>query len=41
MTITDDKFIDGKLQYNINRGAEKLSALSFEKENKCKYLTGE
>ena len=32
---------DEKLQYNINRGAAKISSLSSENTNKCEYLTGE
>ena len=40
MTI-DDQIEDGKLQYDINREATKISALSSGKINKYKYLTGE
>ena len=40
MTI-DDKIRDEKLQYDINREAEKISALSSEKINKYEYFTGE
>ena len=40
MTI-DDKIRDEKLQYNINREAAKISALSSEKIHKYEYLTGE
>ena len=40
MTI-DDNIRNAKLQYNINREAAKISALSFEKNDKCEYLTGE
>ena len=40
MTI-DDKFIDEKLQYDINREAAKISALSSDPINKFEYLTGE
>ena len=40
MTI-DDKIRDENLQYNINREAAKISALSTEKIGKYKYLTGE
>ena len=40
MTI-DDKIRDENLQYNINREAAKISALSTEKNDKYKYLTGE
>ena len=37
----DDKIRDEKLQYNINREAAKLSALSSGKIDKYGYLTGE
>ena len=40
MTI-DNKIIDGKLQYYINREAAKISALSSDKIDKYKCLTGE
>ena len=40
MTI-DDKIKYGKLQYNINREAAKISALSFGKIDKYEYLTVE
>ena len=40
MTV-DDKIIDEKLQYNINREAAKISALSSGKTDKYEYLTGE
>ena len=40
MTI-DNKIRDEKLQYNINREAAKLSALSFGKIDKYDYLTVE
>ena len=40
MTI-DDQIKDEKLQYNINRGAAKISALSSNKIDKYEYLTGE
>ena len=40
MTI-DDKIGDQNLQYDINREAAKLSALSSGKNNKYEYLTGE
>ena len=42
MTI-DDKIKDTilKMQYNINREAAKISALSSEKIDKYEYLTGE
>ena len=37
----DDKIRDEKLQYDINREAAKISALSFGKIDKNEYLTGE
>ena len=40
MTI-DDKIKDEKLQYDINREAEKISALSSWKTDKYEYLTSE
>ena len=40
MTI-EDQIKDEKLQYDINREAEKISALSSGKFNKYEYLTGE
>ena len=40
MTI-DDKIRYEKLQYDINRGAAKISALSSGKFDKYEYLTGE
>ena len=40
MTI-NDQTRDEKLQYNINREAAKISALSSGKIHKCEYLTGE
>ena len=40
MTI-DDKIRNEKLQYDINRQAAKLSALSSGKIGKYEYLTGE
>ena len=40
MTI-DSKIGNEKLQYDIDREAAKISALSSGKINKCKYLTGE
>ena len=40
MTI-DDQIKDEKLQYDINREAAKISALSSGKFNKYEYLTGE
>ena len=40
MTI-DDKIRDEKLQYDINREAAKILALSFGKIYKYEYLTGE
>ena len=39
--VIDDQIKDGKLQYNINREAAKLSALSSVKIHKYEYLTGE
>ena len=39
--ITDDKIRDEKLQYDINREAARMSALSSLKIHKYKYLTGE
>ena len=36
----EDKIRDEKLQYNINREAEKISALSSGKIDEHKYLTG-
>ena len=38
---TDDKIRDEKLQYDINREAAKLPALSSRKIDKHEYLTGE
>ena len=40
MTI-EDQIKDEKLQYDINREAAKLSALSSSKIDKYEYLTGE
>ena len=40
MTI-EDQLKDGKLQYDINREAAKISALSSGKLDKYEYLTGE
>ena len=37
----DNKIRDGKLQYNINREAAKIFALSSDKIVKYEYLTGE
>ena len=37
--ITDDKIRDEKLQYDINREAEKISVLSSGKIDKYEYLT--
>ena len=37
----DDKIRDEKLQYNINREAAKISALSSGKIDKYEYFTGE
>ena len=39
--IIDDQTRDGKLQYDINREAAKISALSSGKIRKYEYLTGE
>ena len=39
MTI-DDKIRDEKLQYDINREEEKISALPSGKSDKYEYLTG-
>ena len=39
MTI-DDRIRDGKLQYDINREAAKISALSSGKIDKYEYLKG-
>ena len=38
---TDNKIKDEKLQYDINREAGKISALSLCKIYKYEYLTGE
>ena len=38
---TDDKIIDEKLHYNINREPARISGLSSDEVNKCEYLTGE
>ena len=40
MTI-EDQVTDKKRQYDINREAAKISALSSGKIDKCEYLTGE
>ena len=37
----DENGKDGKLQYNINRETVKISALSTDKINRNKYLTGD
>ena len=37
----EDQIKDEKLQYDINREAAKISALSSGKIDKYKYLTGE
>ena len=37
----DNKIRDGKLQYNINREAAKIFALSSDKIDKYEYLTDE
>ena len=39
--ITDDRIIDSKMQYDINREAGKILALSSCKVGKYEYLTGE
>ena len=39
--ITDDQIEDEKLQYDINREAVKISALSPDKIDKYEYLNGE
>ena len=39
--IIDDQIRDEKLQYDINREAAKISALSSGKIHKYEYLTGE
>ena len=39
MTV-EDQFRDEKLQYDINREAAKISALSFGKIDKSEYPTG-
>ena len=38
---TDDQIRDEKLEYDINREASKISALSSNKINKYEYLTAE
>ena len=38
---TDDQIRDEKLQYDINRKAAIISALSSNKIDKYEYLTGE
>ena len=40
MTI-NDQIRDGKLQYDIDREAAKISVLSSDKIDKYEYLTGE
>ena len=40
MTI-DDNIIDEKIQYDINREAAKISALSLGKIDRYRYLAGE
>ena len=37
----DDKIRDETLQYDINREAAKISALSSRKTDKCEYLNAE
>ena len=39
--IIDDQIIDEKLQYDINREAGKILAISSGKIDKYEYLTGE
>ena len=39
--IVDDQIRDEKTQYDINREAAKISALSSGKIDKYEYLTGE
>ena len=39
--IIDDKIRNEKLQYDINRQAAKISALSSDQIDKYEYLTGE
>ena len=39
--ITDDKIRDENLQYDINREARKILALSSGKIGKYEYVTGE
>ena len=39
--ITDDQIEDEKLQYDINREAVKISALSSDKIDKYEYLNDE
>ena len=41
MITIDDQIEDEKLQYDINREAAKISALSSGKINKYEYPTGE
>ena len=41
MMTVNDQMKDEKLQYNINREAAKISALSSGKLHKYEYLTGE
>ena len=38
---SDGKIVDKKLQYDINRDAAKISALSYGKTDKHELLTGE
>ena len=38
---TEDQIRDGKLQYDVNREAPKISALSSGKIHKYEYITGE
>ena len=41
MMTVDDKIIDEKLRYDINRESAKISALSSGETDKYEYLTGE
>ena len=40
MIIIDDNIRDGKLKYNINREAAKISVLPSRKNDKYEYFTG-
>ena len=41
MATINDKIIDEKLQYDINRAAARISALSSGKTSKYEYLVGD